>query len=520
MADTILDYEKDNKYLPQNLRAFISQTDRVLTQAFDAYFTLLDETNRRILYNNWQAAKFASGMTRLNYATIRSGVAPRLLKIKVDKTIGKVYYQAPKETEKEVDSVLPKSYLSKKLYEADTKAEKTGRCLMALYKSVKNDSKPYIETFDAFRHEIVYDNEKNIIEAKMFLVNLDDTVNVFCKYFIVEKRYYKDDGKPYQKLTVRYQAFAKENSKEKTRDIEEMETKDIPEWLKEKFKGVVFNREQELEGYTDLGVYHIDATAVNSKFPDSDIPEAMFVDALDTIVMAEQGLTDKEVEKEIGRAQILIPEFGKEYMGPIAMAGAVPKGQSAIAQPILFGGTTNFKNPIIQKYPTKSMEESKPTNVQFDFRPDQWAMSVNDDIARLCAIVGLTVLDYDPRLLQTGQRTDDEINSMTDISRQTIETSRMLNEFEINKLLACLCALYGLKTPVTIRWSMASILNPTKNTMVVSQQLSSGLISRKEAIKRLNPDLSETELEDLYNQIMEDMHQETPESINKAFNNF
>ena len=166
------------------------------------------------------------------------------------------------------------------------------------------------------------------------------------------------------------------------------------------------------------------------------------------------------------------------------------------------------------------MEESKPTNVQFDFRPDQWAMSVNDDIARLCAIVGLTVLDYDPRLLQTGQRTDDEINSMTDITRQTIETSRMLNEFEINKLLACLCALYGLKTPVTIRWSMASILNPTKNTMVVSQQLTSGLISRKEALKRLNPDLSESELEDLYNQIMEDMHQETPESINKAFNNF
>ena len=516
MAELNIDYEKENRYLPSNLRAFIGQTDRVLVQTFDAYFTLFDESNRRILYNNWQSAKFASGFTRLNYATIRSGVAPRLLKIKVEKTIGKVYYQAPKESEKEVNKVLPKAYLSKKLYEADTKAEKTGRCLMALYKSAKSESKPYIETFDAFRHEIIYDNEKNITYAKMYLVSIDDSVNVFAKYFIVEKRYFKDD-KPYQKLTVRYQAYARENSKDIKADIEEMETKDIPEWLKEKFKGVVFNREQELEGYTDLGVYHIDCTAVNSKFPDSDIPEAMFVDALDTIVMAEQGLTDKEVEKEIGRGQVLIPEFGKEFAKPVA--GAVALNQSAIATPVLFGGT-QAKDPIIKKYPTHSMEDSKPQNVQFDIRADAWAYSVNDDIARLCALVGISIMDYDPRLLQTGQRTDDEINAMTDITRQTIETSRMLNEFEINKMLACLCALYGLAEPVTIRWSMASILNPTKNTNMVQQQLAAGLISRKEAIKRLNPDLSDTEIEDLYQEILNDLGQENDKTIAEAYNNF
>jgi hypothetical protein len=178
------------------------------------------------------------------------------------------------------------------------------------------------------------------------------------------------------------------------------------------------------------------------------------------------------------------------------------------------------KNPVIQTYPTMKMEDSKPTNVQFEFRPDQWGYSVNDDIARLCAIVGISIMDFDPRLLQTGQRTDDEINAMTDITTSTVTTTRNLNEHEINKMLACICVLYGLKQPVTIKWSMASILNPTKNTNMVQQQLAAGLISRKEAIKRLNPDLSDTEIEDLYQEILQDLGQENDKTIAEAYNNF
>ena len=515
-TNTIIDYEKDNQYLPQNIRAFIGQNDRVLVQVFDAFFSLFDKNNKRILYNNWMSAKFASGMTRLNYSTIRSGVAPRLLKIKVDKTVGKVYYQAPEGTDEKVDQLLPKDYLSKKLYEAFTKAEKTGRCLMTLYKDEsKEENKPYIVDYDAFRHELVFDNAKNIIEARMFLIGIDDQRMNFAKYYVVEKRYYKN-GKPYQKMTVRFQSYTNEAGNDVKLDINEVETKDIPKWLKDKFMGISFNVERELENYTDLGVYHIDCTAINSKFPDSDIPEAMFIDALDTIVMAEQGLTDKEVEKEIGRGQILMPEFGKQFEKPVY--NATPTNQTAIAKPIMFAPTQ--KNPVIQTYPTMKMEDSKPTNVQFEFRPDQWGYSVNDDIARLCAIVGISIMDFDPRLLQTGQRTDDEINAMTDITTSTVTTTRNLNEHEINKMLACICVLYGLKQPVTIKWSMASILNPQKNAMLITQLLTSGLISRKEAIKRTNPDLNDNEINELYNEIKEELGQETEKTIIDAYNNF
>ncbi len=515
MADLNIDYAKDNEFLPQNLRAFLSQDNRVTVQTFDAYFTLFDYKNKFVLLNNWVAAKFASGWTRMNFSTLRSGVAPRLLKIKCDKTVGKLYYQAPEDSEEDVDNVLPKDYLSKTIYEAFDKANRTGRCALVLYKS-DEDTKPYLRCYDAFRHELEFDKENNIFKAQLFLVVMDDMASNFAKYFIIEKRYYKD-GKPYQKIVLRYQTYQSESAKEAKQDVLEVENKDIPKWLKEKFKDVAFNREQELDGYTDLGVYHIDQTAVNSKFPDSNIPEAMFVDTIDTIVMAEQGITDKEVEKELARAQVLIPEFGKDYMPNVY--GALPKTQSAVAPAISFG--QNVKNPLIHKYPTKSMEDSKPQNVQFEFRPDQWAFSVNEDICRLCALVGIGVIDYDSRLLGgASQRTDDEINAMTDITRQTVEAARNLNEPEINKMLACLCALYGLEKPVKIRWSMASIINPSKNALRVTQLYNAQLISKKQALRELYPDLNENELNQIYNEIKEETSYNPEKEIINDYNNF
>ena len=277
-----------------------------------------------------------------------------------------------------------------------------------------------------------------------------------------------------------------------------------------------------LDGFTDLGVYHIDDSATNSKFPDSDIPQAMFVDALDELVAIENALTNKEVEKTIGRGQVLVPTFGKDYLPPVGAGAALLGNQNTsnnrLAAPFI--GTPTHKNPIISQYPSKSMEDCKPTPVQFDFRPDQWEITLNADIERLCALVGLSILDYNPKLIGSNNRTDDEINCMTDITALTVQTARNLNELEINKMLACVSSIYGLPKPVSIRWSMASILNPTKNSYLVSQQLAVGLLSRKEAIKRLNPDLSDSEIDDLYNEIMKEIQATNKDVVIDEFNNF
>ena len=514
MSNTNIDYAKDNEFLPQNLRLFIGDSNKIQVQQFDAFFTLFDGLEKYALMNNWRAAKFGSGWTILNHNAVQSGVLPRLLEIKTQKTVGKVYFQAPEGEDEKVSELLPKEYLSKVLYEAAEKGSMTGRCAYVLYSAEKEN--PYIVCYDAFRHKLIFNNKKEVIGAELFANKLESPTSNFCYFFVIEKRFYGKDGKPYQRICVTFQQFANERLDKVERQLE-LETKDIPDWLKEQFKGVNFNSDRELKGFTDLGVYHWDETAFNKKFPDLPIPEAMFVDVMDSVVMLENGLTDKEIEKEIGRAQIMIPEFGKEYQAP--MTGAIPIGQSNIAKPV-FGTNARKKSPIIQQYPTKSMEDCKPTNIQFEFRPDQWSMSTNEDICRICAIVGISITDYDARLLQQGVRTDDEINAITDTTVRTVTAARNLNEYEVNKLLACMSAIYGLKNPITIRWSMASILNPMKNAAMVQGLLGAGLISRKEAIKRTNPDLNENEIEELYQEIMKEQGLETPEVIERAYNDF
>ena len=168
-------------------------------------------------------------------------------------------------------------------------------------------------------------------------------------------------------------------------------------------------------------------------------------------------------------------------------------------------------------YPSRSMEDSKPINTQFDLRSDQWIQQISDDTARLCANIGMTVLDYDPRLLQAGQRTDDEINSMTDITANTVKGFREINEAKINALLTDVATFFKLNVKVSIRWSMASILNPSKNTDIIIRQLDAGLISRKEAIRRANPDLNEKEIDDLYKEVVDERG---AMAIENAFNKF
>ena len=284
----------------------------------------------------------------------------------------------------------------------------------------------------------------------------------------------------------------------------------IPKNILETYPDIEFNVAKKLE-YPSIGVYDIPYTLDNSKFIDVEIPESMFVDALDTGVCLDSSITGKEVDKEIGRGRILYPDF-EQVSRSAAFADA-----SMVGNRVMVNLTNKNQSPIMTPYPSRSMEDSKPINTQFDLRSDQWIQQISDDTARLCANIGMTVLDYDPRLLQVGQRTDDEINSMTDITANTVKGFREINEAKINALLTDVATYFKLNVKVSIRWSMASILNPSKNTELIIRQLGAGLISRKEAIRRANPDLNEKEIDDLYKEVVAEQGAMATEN---AFNNF
>lgn len=502
MSETILDYDKTNKYLPESLRQFVGTADRITHQDFMQFIPFYTGVELSAVFNNRQAAEFAGGFTNLNYQYLRAGAAPRLLKIFVSKTVGRVWYQAKDDNEITLNEKLDSDYFSDKLAKATKEAAMTGRSIMVVYPKRGAEQEVEIGTYNLFRHRIKKDNAGKVIEAWIYLVRIDSKdagSRVIC-----EHRFYSKIKEPMQEWLL--YTFDDRYLNKATPIV--VDKDNIPEDFKKQYKDVNFESSVKLD-WSNLGVYDINETLDNSKFPDVDIPESMFVDALDNGVCLDSSITGKEVEKEIGRGRVLLPEFEQFQTGF--------QDQDLLGGRVLRSISTNINNPIITPYPSRNIEDSKPVNVQFDIRSDQWIAQINDDTARLCACVGISVIDYDPRLLQAGQRTDDEINAMTDITANTVKEFRNLNQKKINMLLTDAATFFNLNVKVSIRWSMASILNPTKNTDLVTRQLQAGLIPRKEAIRRANPDLSQSEIDDLYKAVMAERG---AEAIENSFDNF
>lgn len=511
MADTLIDYDKTNEYLPNTLRQFVGATNRIVVQDFETFYPMFEGIEQLAVFNNKIAADFASGFTQLNYIYLRSGVAPKLLDIFTSKTCGRVWYQAENENEVEFDSKFNRDYFSGVLYKATFESAMTGRSIMVLYGS-KNEIE--VGTYNLFRHRIFFDNKKNVVEAFIYLANYN--VNANIRNVVCEHRFYKnvkdkvtnvETKVPYQEFIVYSLQIDSVTGKAKTNEI--IPSDQLSKELLDKYPNIEFNRAKKLD-FPTIGVYDLKYTSVNKKFLDSDVPEAMFIDAIDNAVTIDTSITGKEVEKEVGRGQVLLPEFEQGSMNQyITQAGAGERLMRSL--------TISFKEATFKKYPSRSIEDSKPTNVQFDIRSEQWNGEIDNDTARLCENVGIGVIDYCPRLLGGMQRTDDEINAMTDITANTVKAFRNLNQEKINQMLTAIANTLGLNYKVSIRWSMASILNPTKNTALVTQQLSAGLISRKEAIRRINPDLNEKEISDLYNEIMAERGAEATENRFDSF---
>ena len=490
---------RPNQYLPEPLRVWLNQPQKVSVYRTYDYLRMFSGQDLLAIMNNNLANNVASGFTNVNYSNLMSGIAPRMLEILVNKVINKVDYIGY-ESCKELEDILSKQYLTIKLDKAYNDAIRTGRDLLVLYPKDENKKTIQIRNVECFRHRLEYDDEE-IREVYILVDKIEAKANE--NYMIFEHRFFDKEGKPKQEFTCEMYSWNNDDlakttkykftKKELERIVEKLE-----ESIAELLKQYKFYNPVELP-FKGLGCYDIKNSIYNSKFPSSTIPESRFVNVQDKIVEIENSITYKEVDKNIGRGRAVIPSAFNFTQG-LTMAG----GNSSN---LAFKGA--FNNPLDStyfiQYNTNATDKAvAPQGIQFDIRSDAWRTSLNGEIGDLCAVFGISILDFDPRLLQTGQRTDDEINAMTDITADTVSKLRSINEYKINQMLNDIVAYSGLEpknengNPVkfAIKWSIASIINPTKNQDLITKQLANGTISRKEAIKRSNPDYTDAEVEE------------------------
>ena len=505
---TNLDYEKVNQHLPETLRLLVSQRNRVTKSVEFNYLRLQNADEQLAILNNYNAFEIATGFSQqIHYANLMTGTAPRLKNILRDKICSRVMIEGDDNSIGKLKEKYSEARLTKDLKKAFDNAISTGRGVLVLY-HIKD--KISIKHFNVFRTRFKYDYTGEITQADLFMQIKN--VSAFENLTIIERRYYNSKGLPCQKYILTKVHWQKEGDLKS--NIVEFDKDTLTDDIKKMFEGITFNREIELVGYKDLGVYLIDNDISNDKYPYSTIPPSQFVDVQDLLVEREQSETFKVVDKHLGRGRVIKPTFMKTGFNGSAIGG---NSANMTFNPMMYPMYGGDDQTIFTQYEATSMDENRPQSIQFDLRAEQWRTDINGLVGDICAVFGLTVLDFDPRLLVAGQRTDDEINAMNDITRATVNDKRDINEEEINKFINQIATLSGADTPVFIRWSMQSILNPTKNSQLIQTQLANGTISKRTAIKRENPDYTEKEIEEELERIN---NEQKTNDYNKAFDEF
>ncbi len=479
----------ENEYLPAPLRVWLKSPNKVnVFRAYD-YLRIFEGFDLLAVMNNNFASDLASGYTNANVSNLMSGVAPRLLEILTNRIVSKADYTGFEECEK-LQKAVSKEYLSIKLERAFSEGIRTGRDILVLYPKEDETKKVKIRNVNLFRHKIIYDDE-DIKETFILVDKINSKANE--SYMVFEHRFYGKDGKPYQEYTIEFYKWAYDDDLSKTekttldKDTIKNLIISLDPIIAEQLKEYKFYNKIELP-FNDLGCYPIVNSLYNSKFPNTKIPESRFVNIQDKVMEIENSITYKEIDKNLGRGRAVIPSS-------FSFEGVTPMGNTSN-----LANTRAFANPMDKtyfvKYQTGDMNNATPQAMQFDIRAEQWRTSLNGEIGDICAAFGISILDYDPRLLQAGQRTDDEINAMTDITANTVTSLRAMNEYSINAMLDSIAKYVGEETPIKIKWCLSSIINPTKNQTLIGQMLTNGTISRLEAVKRSNPDISTKELEE------------------------
>lgn len=504
---TNIDYEKLNQNLPETLRLLVGQRNRVTKSVEYNYLRLQSPQEQLAVLNNYNAYEIATGFSQaVHYTNLMTGTAPRLKNILRNKICSRVMVEGDDSTLALIKAKYSEARLTKDLKKAYDNAISTGRGVMVL-DYIKDKIK--IRHFNLFRSRFTYDSAGDITQADLF-VQIKDT-SAFDYLTVIERRYYNSDNKPCQKYVVCKVSWDKDN--DLSSRIHELESKEISDAIKKLFEGITFNREVELVGYNDLGVYLIDNDISNDKYPYTTIPQSHFVDVQDILVEREQSETFKVVDKHLGRGRVIKPSIMKTGFNAGAIGGNL---SNMTFNPNMYAPQGDDQT-IFTQYESMTMDDCRPQSIQFDLRAEQWRTDINGLIGDICAVFGLTVLDFDPRLLVAGQRTDDEINAMNDITRATVNDMRDINEETINNFINQVASLVGANTPVFIRWSMQSIMNPLRNSQLVQTQLANGTISQRTAIKRENPDYTDKEIEEEIERIN---NERQTNDYNKAFNEF
>lgn len=478
-----LDILQEERYMSPTLRELLKMRDREFGEDDSFFIRLFPYEERIAMLNNYEASKYARGhVPDVHHKLLNSKIVKKIHK----KLVAKIASNVDIAGEKDSDITSIKKLISsfpKKMKACVSYMLSRGEACLTI--NHNEDEKVLIEVYPLAR----YDLKKNAfgeIKEAMLYKQLFDGPHKYLKYILVEHRYKKGDNY-YVEYKVMQYAFRTLTYAE---DIEQYEVgmEHLPNSIRDSLEGIELYKPRIIPC---LGVYRVKNTEVNELCPHSDVGESQYMDVLDETISLDTNLTYRDVDKHIGRGRMMVP----------SLAAATPReihlDKDGMARRVGYGERrTVLDDTFIQPYPNMTGDTSKatPQAVQFNLRTSEWIVDKQDYVSSICTGCGLSVFDYDPTLCQ-GARTAREIDELSDITASTVNEKRSALTETINEMLNDIAMMLGADVSIFVKWDKSTTVNIAANNEIVLTRKSAGLMSRKTALKMLNPNWSDEEIE-------------------------
>lgn len=509
MADLLQDKAIYNKlgldetgYMPLSIRRILKTYPDAMGME-DYFFMRLFPLQERIaLYNNFLANQWATGFVPMvHYQNLNSKTCPSIANKLKSKIVGNLKIEGEDKNELEI--------LTKRIIDFRNQISKMSKFVLQRGEAciVVNDviddeelveelkTKAKLTIYPLTRYMLKKDALDRIYDALFFKELFNGQTSNFTNYLFCEHRFYKvRDGKkiPFSEYIViqniwnDHLGFWKEEIKQKKLELEEI-PKDILAQIPD---DIEINKPKELK---TLGVYRFKNTEFNELAPYCDIGESQFINATGFMMSLETSMTYQEMDKYIGRGRALIPQ-----MQP---SNGLTRGVKESRDNLM---DYSFMTPY--KAQAGSLDAKTPVEaVQFALRTDEWKISMETAEAKVCARCGISVLDYDPTLGASVQRTATEINYLNDVTANTVKDKRALMQDELDRMLNDIAAMLELNVKAFVIFDPSTIIDTIQLQAQVVQQYQQGLISLETAIKTLHPNWKDEEVQAEINRINQEV---------------
>lgn len=369
----------------------------------------------------------------------------------------------------------------------------------ALLKLDKRGGQLFVSAFRADGFLPVVDFYGTVIDVVCFVKSFTDLYDrggekAFTNYYVVEHRYFDHDGivarAPFVKYEIRRSQGVITSAQDYSVSGEGITFADLPKRMKsvigKAFDGIMFDSPVRLPFTDELGVQLIKWTDNVGALPELPLGEGMVTKIIPFLESYDYYFSAFNTDMYLGRGRVILPA---------SMQSAKAASQNS-----------GFKDMIFQKAPySGDPEGSAPTLVQFDLRSTSWR-EIRDMILQNIALSeGIDVASIASFLQDnSAAKTAREISTEESKTALYVEDKHEILEKPLNALLETVTRYYGFTDTVVMRWNTAGLTNVYTRTEMTAMAMQSGAMSRQRALQINNPDMDEYQLQEEYDNILDD----------------